>query len=263
MTIDGAQADSRTAAMFSQNGERITLITVVSDPVTYVSSRVLTVFDTTNGEVVGTPVVLPGSSSFDEEAVVPDPAGDRVYVVSADHDPVDGFTTNVTVVDTSTSTVVGGPTVIPGQYALGTLVVSADGKRVYQSINLSTGSGPSLSTLAVVDTDGALVGEPTVVQGFATAPVTLSLDGSRAYQATRTAGMSVTAIDTTTGAVVGAPLTTQGLTNDPVLLTPDGSLAFLAPSVTAFEFLAAVIPPFGYWIMANYTRFTAFDTSAF
>jgi hypothetical protein len=259
-----AGPDTRTAAMFSQDGARVSLITTPFDPVTFERSRVLTVFDSATGEIVGSPVVLPGYALTDGAAVVPDPSGDRIFVVGGDWTVDGGDITYVTVVDTSSSTVVGDTAVIAGDFVIGSLVVSPDKQRAYQTTTFSSTSDV-YSAVSAVDTDGTLVNEPTRVDGFATAPVTLSLDGSRAYQPTSVlGGVAVTAIDTGTGAVVGVPQQTRGLTNDPVLLTPDGSQAFLSSSVTVLQLLIPIIPPFGYWIiLVPATRFTAFNTAAF
>ena len=257
-----AGTDIRTAAMFSQDGARISLITTPFDPVTSARSRVLTVFDSATGEIVGTPVVLPGYPLSDDGAVVPDPSGDRIFVVTGDW-TVDGADiTYVTVVDTSSSTVVGEPVVMAGDFVIGSLVVSPDRQRAYQTIVLADGTH---SAVSVVDTGGALVREPTIVEGFATAPLTLSADGTRVYQSTGVAGgVAVTAIDTGTGGVVGTPHKTPGLTNDQVLLTPDGSLAFLAPFVTVYEAIIPIaLPYFFLYIFVPATRFTSFDTAAF
>ena len=89
----------------------------------------LTVIDSSNGDLVGTPITVPANNTRLGSVLVPDPMGSILYVASA----IEGsYATIITVVDTSDSTVVGTPVTVAGY---GAMVVGPDADSVYLSGN--------------------------------------------------------------------------------------------------------------------------------
>ena len=234
-------------AMFSADGTRINRI------VQRGSSTILTVIDSADASIVGTPVVLPGNRYLSTTAVVPDPDGPLVYILAANDVP--GFVTSsvATVVDSSNSTLVGTPVTLHGfQVGDAPLTVSPDGTRVYQTTVLSTGDLPYTTFVYTIGTDSTLVGEVSIPgTGSYTAPaLVLKPDGSRVYQLTYDIRYkaTMTVIDTTTGATVRSPFTRPGLAEG-LTFAPGGAYAY------------ALTTRYGGWPTPYNTRLSVFNAS--
>ncbi|MGY4711594.1 YncE family protein [Mycolicibacterium sp. CBM1] len=201
-TADGSASYSAYAPMFSDNGSRVSLVTVKN------SSPQVTVFDSSDGHVVGT-LTLPGVVTGETTALVPDPAGDRLFVAAG------GYygPTWVTVVDTSDGTAVGDSISVPG---FGRLVASADGASVYV---------PTTESLAVIDRDGTVTGTaemPAGVIGVLVGPG----DGRVYVETTNNERPQLVALDAVTAAPVGRPVTLHGSAPAGLLLSPDGTTIY-------------------------------------
>lgn len=223
------------APVFSDNGARVSQVSMVLDPVSGAYTTILTVIDTATGAIVGTPVVLPALSVNQVVVGVPDPAGSRIVVGSGIEDPATRTldSTVVTVVETSDGSVIGAPVTLSG-YARGN-PVAAGALRVIQTNECCVMQYPTTAVIGVLDTDGNLIGSPVTLAASPLGPAVVSSDGARAYQTllvvptaeTRVYSTLVAAIDTTTGGLIGTPVTVSGSADiSSVLLTPDGRLAF-------------------------------------
>jgi hypothetical protein len=205
-TADGSSVYSVYAPMFSDNGSRVSVITVKN------SSPQVTVFDTSNGGVVGA-VALSGETTGETTALVPDPTGNRLYVaVGAHAGPM-----TVTVVNTSDGAAVGDPVSVPGS---GTLVASSDGSSVY--LAATTGDYPNTSTFVVINHDGVITGVSDLPGGII--DVLVGPGDGRVYLLTSTDEQrQLIALDAVTAATLGPAVAVDGRQSYDLVLSPDGS----------------------------------------
>lgn len=204
--------------IFSDGGARLNQVTLVYDPSSKTTSTVLTVIDSSTGEVVGAPITIPAKNTRLGTVLVPDPMGNRLFIAS----PIENQTTSTydstvtTVVDTSDGTVVGTPVVT--SYG-GTLVAGPDGKSVYLSAAFN--SPPSATQVTVVNSDSVKTGTSAMLIG---PPVALLVNqgGARLYQLTdRGSYNEITAIDAGTAGGPVSPVRVPGILFS-ALIAPDG-----------------------------------------
>lgn len=246
VTLDGF-AQVYPAAMYTRDGKRLAVVT----------SGKVTVFDTADGTVVGSPVTVPGGTS---QAAVFGMAGDRVYFLSHSDE------TRATVVDISNSTVVGTPVTLDGvQSGTDRVVASPDGSLVAQTLDPGAvpPGQPYFSIIAMIGTDGALVGAPASVVGWVGRHAVFSPDGTRAYVLGESAQSVVSAIDTSTGAVIGAPVTVSGTLGNTVYVAANGERVYVTTEISIFDQILPIPLPFPieYWL--SITHVNAIDVSTF
>jgi YVTN family beta-propeller protein len=178
--------------------------------VTNSTGTVSVINTTTNAVVSAIPV---GSFPFGV-AVTPD--GRKVYVAN-------DFDNTVSVIDTATNTVIGGPITV-GSNPIG-VAVTPDGRKVYvaNSDTRST-SVSATNTVSVIDTTTNTV-IATVNVGSRPFGVAVTPDGSKVYVA-NTVSSTVSVIDTTTNTVIAT--ISVGFTPVGVSVTPDGSKVYVA-----------------------------------
>lgn len=197
--------------LFNDGGARLNQITGAYDPDTKTSSTVLTIIDSSTGDLVGTPIALPGNDTRFMAVQVPDPADSHLFVASGITQTYDSMV--ITVVDTSDGTVVGTPLVT----GYGTLASAPGGNSVY----VSAASLAGQVQVSVVNGDGSATGTSRWLPGTPTV-LLVNHGGSRVYQLTAvgsqtqvTALTAVTAISTGTQAISG--------TVSSALISPDGT----------------------------------------
>ncbi|PND59691.1 hypothetical protein CRM90_01620 [Mycobacterium sp. ENV421] len=198
--------------LFNDGGARLNQITGAYDPDTKTSSTVLTIIDSSTGDLVGTPIALPGNDTRFMAVQVPDPADSHLFVASGITQTYDSMV--ITVVDTSDGTVVGTPVTLPGY---GAIVSGPDVGNVY----VSAASLAGQVQVSVVNGDGSATGTSRWLPGTPTV-LLVNHGGSRVYQLTAvgsqtqvTALTAVTAISTGTQAISG--------TVSSALISPDGT----------------------------------------
>ncbi|MCV7345190.1 hypothetical protein [Mycolicibacterium rhodesiae] len=201
--------------IFSDGGARLNQITGAYDQNTKTSSTVLTIIDSSTGNLVGAPIALPGNDTRFMAVQVPDPADSHLFVASGITQTYDSMV--ITVVDTSDGTVVGTPLVT----GYGTLVSAPGGNSVYVSAGFG-GSTPTGTEVSVVDSDGVTTGTS---RPLFSPPIALlaSPGGSRVYQLTAVGShIQIFALDAVTAAGSSVPVSVGGTVNS-ALITPDGT----------------------------------------
>lgn len=231
-TADGSSTSSAYAPIYSENGSRVSVVTAEN------SSAQVTVFDTSDGDVVGA-LALPGIAAGEITALVPDPTGKRLYVAVAAY----SGSTVITVVDTSDGTIVGDPASVSG---FGRLVVGADGASVY----LPSSSG----TFAVINSDGVVTGMVDMPSGIS--DVLVGPGDVGVYLLTWTAERpELVPVDAVTAATLGPAVRLRGsgvgAAPQGLLLSPDGTQIYCTQSVTL-----------SFWTALFMTRVTVLDTAA-
>lgn len=259
--VSGVWNASPTAvSVFSDNGARVSQISMVQDPVSQAYTTLLTVIDTGTGAIVGTPLVLASANANQAVVGVPDPAGSRIVVAADVEDPITKTldSTVITVIDTSDASVIGTPVTVNGYTK--EIPVSVGGLRVVQVTQCCVLQYPPTTVISTLDTDGVVIGSSVILNAESLGRIAVSGDGSRAYQTltlyptpvTRNYSTLVAAIDTTTGSLVGSPVTVNGSPYSSVLLTPDGGRAF--GTTTTQNFFVSLFFPI---------RVTKLDTTKF
>ncbi|WP_319428934.1 hypothetical protein [Mycobacterium sp. RTGN5] len=205
-TADGSSIYSVYAPMFSDNGSRVSVITAEN------SSPRVTVYDTSNGDVVGT-LALPGATTGETTALVPDPSGNRLFVAAGAYTGP----TFVTVVDTSNGIMVGDPVSVPG---FGRLVASADGSSVY--LPTIAGDYPNTSKFVVINGEGVVTGTADMPGGIG--HVLVGPGDGRVYLLNSTdERRQLIALDAVTAAILGPAIALDGWKSYDLVLNPDGT----------------------------------------
>lgn len=236
------------ATILSRDGSRAYQSTETYDPATGLYTTTVTVIDTATGAVIGAAATVPGRRVSNLEI---SGDGTRAVQTTAQSDPVTGAQLiQVSVIDITTGALLGEPVTIAGQHIAGTLQLSADGRRAFQTTKLQDPHTQLYTTtLMIVDTvTGAQVGDLITVDGsaygplpVASNPVQFSPDGRHAYLSTTNmdSGSDALApqktrlviVDVATGALVVDPLTIDGVPSGAVTFSPDGSRAFRVTNV--------------------------------
>ncbi|MEI7518972.1 MAG: hypothetical protein WCJ98_10875 [Mycobacteriaceae bacterium] len=182
--LPAANTNQLMAGVPDPAGSRVVIASDIENPATKtLDSTVVTVIDSTDGSIIGSPVTLSGYAKGT-------PVGtDGLRVVQTTQCCVLQYTPN-TVISTlgADGFLIGSPVTLAGE-PLGPVVVSADGSRAYQTMMVyPTGTNRVYSTLvaAIDTTTGGLVGTPVTVSGDPYISVLLTPDGRRAFETTFT-----------------------------------------------------------------------------
>jgi hypothetical protein len=214
-TIYEGAANSADAApaIFSDGGARINQVTQIYDPNSKTTSTVLTVIDSSTGDIVGMPITVPANNTRLGQVLVPDAMGSSLFIASPIENPTSYDSTIITVVDTTDATVVGTPVTLAGH---GTIVVGPDADTVY----LSAGTVADQTQVSVVNGDGSATGTSPWLTGTPTA-LLVNHGGSRVYQLTAVGSHTeVTALIATTATTTGAQRANGTVYS--ALISPDG-----------------------------------------
>jgi DNA-binding beta-propeller fold protein YncE len=217
----GAYSADALPLIFSDGGTRINQVTQIYDPISNTTSCVLTVLDSSTGEVVGTPITLPGNNTRLGGVSVPDPMGSRLFIASAIEDQTGGSnSTAIAVVDTTDATVVGASVMVT---PYGAMTADPDAGTVY--VSAAVGAGPfgtdEATRVSAVSSDGSTSGTSTNLNGSPTA-LLVHPGGARTYQLTKVGSHTeLTALDGRTAQVSSVTRRFNGAVSS-ALITPDG-----------------------------------------
>lgn len=218
----GAYSADALPLIFSDGGARINQVTQIYDPISNTTSCVLTVLDSSTGEVVGTPITLPGNNTRLGGLSVPDPMGSRLFIASAIENQTGGSnSTAIAVVDTTDATVVGASVMVT---PYGAMTADPDAGTVY--VSAAVGAGPfgtdETTRVSAVSSDGSISGTSTNLNGSPTA-LLVHPGGARTYQLTRVGSHTeLTALDGRTAQVSSVTRSINGAVSS-ALITPDGN----------------------------------------
>ncbi len=227
--------------VLSADGTRVARTTEFTDETTGAPSTVVTVIDMNSGMVVGTPVTLDGHprGAFLGEShyrdLVLNADGTRAYQTTEFDETGVGYSSAVTILDTTNGTVVGSPIVFNGQ-TIGELVLNDDGTRAAQIFY----DRSAVYAVAFIDTGtGTFIGGPVFLNGLPSGSPVFGPYGTRAYVTTsindpvtgaKSTAVAAIDVDDANSYMVGDPLILPG---EPpaehiggVVLSPDGTRAY-------------------------------------
>lgn len=212
----GPYSAEAAPVVFSDGGARINQVTQIYDPDSKSASTVLTVIDSSTGDIVGTPITVPANNTRLGTVLVPDPMGSHLFIAS----PIENKSTStydstvITVVDTTDGTVVGTPVTVGGY---GAMVSGLNADSVY----LSAGTVADQSQVSVINGDGSATGSSRWLTGTPTA-LLVTHGGSRVYQLTAVGSHAeVTALTAATAISTGSQRINGTVYS--ALIAPDGT----------------------------------------
>lgn len=236
-TVSGAQVGStvtlagnaQTAIPLNASSNRVLIATLLGDSTNGFDTRVAVV-DATTGAQIGA-IEAVGQPSIGGGPLL-SADGTRALISTVDYTAA-GWTTYVSVLDTTTGARVGMPIILTGE-AMDSKLLAADGSRALITTNIyDSRTSTSTSRAAVYNTTtGAQIGTALVVQGTQLAGYAplLAADGSRALVTAEYSDFGSNVYSTRVGAIStagqpGAILTLAGRPSGSALLSPDGVYA--------------------------------------